>query len=61
MTTPRSMSQVRRLAVQEATPPPDVVAGLLVVTARCCRDWLVAAYVGIGRCGYCDERPVVVR
>ncbi len=31
-----------------------------VVTARCCRDWPVAAFMPIGRCGLCGDRPAVV-
>ena len=31
-----------------------------VVTARCCRDWPVAAFMPIGRCGLCGRRPTVV-
>jgi len=34
--------------------------GLIVVTARCCRDWPVLAIAPIGRCGICGERPVIV-
>ena len=33
---------------------------LLVVTARCCRDWPVTPLFNIGRCGYCGERPEVL-
>lgn len=28
-----------------------------LTTAVCCREWLVAAWLPIGRCGYCGERP----
>jgi len=33
---------------------------VLIVTARCCRDWLVLATAPIHRCGICGEVPVIV-
>lgn len=28
--------------------------------AVCCREWKVAAWMPIGRCGYCGNVPVLV-
>jgi len=33
---------------------------VLLVRARCCRDWPVLAMTRMGRCGYCGQVPVVV-
>jgi len=33
---------------------------VLIVRARCCRDWPVLAMARMGRCGYCGQVPVVV-
>lgn len=32
---------------------------LIIVTAKCCREWPVLAFAKIGRCGYCGQVPVV--
>jgi len=34
---------------------------LPIVEARCCRIWQVPAFIGWGRCGYCNEKPIFVR
>jgi hypothetical protein len=32
-----------------------------LLRARCCRDWpVVGAGVPMGRCGYCNERPIII-
>lgn len=33
---------------------------LIVTKAYCCREWTVLAYVRLGRCGYCGQRPVIL-
>ena len=33
---------------------------VLVVTVRCCRNWLVLSTAPINRCGICGEVPVIV-
>jgi hypothetical protein len=33
--------------------------GYLIAVAVCCREWPVFAWLPIGRCGYCGERPVL--
>lgn len=33
---------------------------LLILRARCCRDWPVLGLTPMGRCGYCGERPTVL-
>jgi len=33
---------------------------MLIVRARCCRDWPVLALARMGRCGYCGQIPVDV-
>lgn len=34
---------------------------MLVVDGTCdCRSWLLLAYTGFGRCGYCGVRPVII-
>lgn len=30
-----------------------------IVIAVCCREWPVAAFMHISKCGYCGERPRV--
>lgn len=32
---------------------------MLLLKGVCCRVWPLLAYVGIGRCGYCDQRPTI--
>lgn len=31
----------------------------LLAIAVCCREWPVYPFMRMGRCGYCNERPVV--
>ncbi len=30
------------------------------VTAVCCREWPVAAFMPMGKCGLCGQRPTTV-
>jgi len=38
----------------------EIVRPLVILRARCCRDWPTLAMTRMGRCGYCGERPAVV-
>lgn len=49
------MSEDRAVDVQA-----DALLSLLV-EATCCRTWPVFPLLGIGRCGYCGQRPKVAR
>ena len=41
--------------VQQQLPLPPTYIG------KCCREWVLAYFATVGRCGLCGERPTYLR
>ena len=44
----------------DAMSPYGDTVDVLLLRARCCRDWPVLALTKMGHCGYCGQVPVMI-
>ena len=54
------LSQCHRAVTSVEVPVNCAGVDVLLVRARCCRDWPVLALTKMGHCGYCGQVPSVI-